>query len=84
MRANGYGGKPMTLQEATELREVVGMDRDIEFVRVHQIGNGDYVVILEGICYWLWSPDDWYAFRQREENAMLAPAGQRYKLAPQA
>jgi NADPH-dependent ferric siderophore reductase len=37
--------------------------------RVHELGNGDHVVILKAQNWHLWSAEDWYSFLAAEAKA---------------
>jgi hypothetical protein len=59
----------MERTEAELLVSYICIERKPEAVRVHQIGSGEHVVLLVAECYYLWSLDDWTAFRERRETA---------------
>lgn len=58
----------MSKKEAYELLDYILLERKPGAADVRQIGNGDFVVILKNLCYFLWSFADWIVFRQREER----------------
>lgn len=70
----------MTEEEANQLYSFIILERSPEQVEVRQIANGEHVVILLWCQWWLWSFDDWTAFRQRDELARRKPVESRLVL----
>jgi hypothetical protein len=58
----------MDFAEASLLYDFICLERRSDTVRIHPLDGGEYVVILQHECYWLWSAADWTVFRERRET----------------
>jgi hypothetical protein len=58
---------PMALTEAEELLSLIYSESSLK-VTIHRIGNGEFVLIVEGYFY-IWSAEDWDQLPEKTDEA---------------
>lgn len=68
----------MTLEEARTLLDYISISTVPGWARIRKLGNGEHVIIMKRMCYFIWELSDYTQFRElieREQRKAQARAG---------
>ena len=57
----------MTYAEVVALADLMALDIVHTRFRLHQLGNGEWVIVIKAKDYHIWNSSDWRAYQQQEE-----------------
>jgi len=66
----------MNLKQATDLWDTVTLDLGKGAASLYQIASGEWVIRIRAGDFWLWSPQDYKAYRGQAMAPVQAPSSE--------